>query len=40
MDCGFGSLSYFINVFRENMGVSPSEYRRRWKENALGHETL
>ncbi|HHV31619.1 MAG: AraC family transcriptional regulator [Ruminococcaceae bacterium] len=40
LDCGFGSLSYFINVFRENMGVSPSEYRRRWKENALGHETL
>jgi AraC-like DNA-binding protein len=31
LDCGFCSFSYFIHVFRENMGCSPSEYRRREK---------
>ncbi len=29
LDCGFNSLSYFIHVFRENMGCSPSEYRQK-----------
>lgn len=29
LDCGFGSESYFIRVFEKNMGVSPSEYRKR-----------
>ncbi len=29
LDCGFNSLSYFINVFREAMGCAPSQYRKR-----------
>lgn len=29
LDCGFGSLSYYINVFRSNMGCSPSEFRKK-----------
>lgn len=32
LDCGFGSQSYFIRVFEKNMGVSPSEYRKREKK--------
>lgn len=29
--CGLGSSSYFGKVFRERMGCSPLEYRRRWQ---------
>ena len=28
MDCGFNSVSYFIEVFRENFGITPSKYRK------------
>ena len=28
LSCGFGSVSYFGKLFREKLGVSPSEYRR------------
>lgn len=35
LDCGFGSLSYFINVFRDAMGCTPSEYRRSGGEPML-----
>ena len=28
-DCGFMSASYFINVFRKQVGCSPGEYRKR-----------
>jgi AraC-like DNA-binding protein len=28
-DCGFRSESYFSKVFRERVGTSPREYRRR-----------
>lgn len=28
LSCGFSSLSYFGKLFREKLGVSPSEYRR------------
>lgn len=30
--CGLGSSSYFGKVFRETMGVTPSEYRRKWQD--------
>ncbi len=39
LECGFNSLSYFIHVFRENTGCSPSEYRQKElhpQENAKG----
>lgn len=28
MDCGFNSVSYFIEVFRENFNITPSKYRK------------
>ena len=28
MDCGFNSVSYFIEVFRESFGITPSKYRK------------
>jgi len=28
MDCGFNSVSYFIEVFRASFGVTPSKYRK------------
>ncbi len=31
LDCGFESLSYFIRRFKEQMGVSPNEYKKREK---------
>lgn len=29
--CGLGSSSYFGKVFREHMGCTPMEYRRKWQ---------
>jgi len=29
LDSGFNSLSYFINVFHESMGCTPSDFRRK-----------
>lgn len=29
--CGLGSSSYFGKIFRETMGCTPKEYRRRWQ---------
>ncbi len=31
LDSGFNNLSHFNKQFRKNMGISPSEYRRRFK---------
>ena len=28
-DTGFNSLSYFIGVFKQSMGCTPTEFRRR-----------
>lgn len=30
--CGLGSSSYFSKVFRESMGCTPREYRRKWQD--------
>ena len=30
--CGLGSSSYFGRTFREAMGCTPSEYRRKWRD--------
>jgi AraC-like DNA-binding protein len=29
LDCGFNSLSYFINIFHENVGCTPSDFRKK-----------
>ncbi|MBT9776228.1 helix-turn-helix domain-containing protein [Clostridium sp. MCC353] len=31
--CGLGSSSYFGKTFRESMGCTPLEYRRKWQDN-------
>lgn len=31
-DCGFGNLSWFYKIFVKRYGVTPVEYRRRYKE--------
>ncbi len=28
LDCGFNSVTYFNRVFKENIGITPGEYRR------------
>lgn len=28
LDCGFNSLSYFVNVFHQSIGCTPSEFRK------------
>lgn len=33
--CGMGSSSYFGKVFRERMGLSPSQYRDKWQNNDI-----
>lgn len=30
--CGLGSSSYFGKIFRDTMGCTPSEYRRKWQD--------
>ncbi|MEM9418143.1 MAG: helix-turn-helix domain-containing protein [Planctomycetota bacterium] len=32
-ECGFSSYNYFNRVFKQLVGVSPSRYRREWKES-------
>lgn len=34
--CGLGSSSYFGKVFRENMGMSPTEYRKKGRSDQPG----
>lgn len=33
-ECGFNSKSVFNTVFKKNIGVTPSEYRRKYKRSA------
>lgn len=33
--CGLGSSSYFGSVFRERMGCSPSQYRKKWQDHDI-----
>ncbi len=32
LTCGFNDLSYFINVFKKHMGISPKQYTKIYKE--------
>lgn len=34
--CGLGSSSYFGKVFRDAFGITPSEYRGKWRKNDIG----
>jgi len=36
-DCGFREMSYFAKTFREIMGVTPGEYRRRAEDSPSGN---
>ena len=31
LSCGFSSSSYFCRIFKKEMGISPTEYKRRNK---------
>lgn len=33
--CGFGSSSYFGKIFKEKIGCTPLEYRRKWQDNDI-----
>ena len=33
LDTGFNSVSYFIAVFRENMGMTPSRFRKEYRKS-------
>lgn len=36
--CCLGSSSYFGKVFRERMGCSPVEFRRRWRNSDINRQ--
>ena len=36
--CGFNSSSYFSKVFRAEMGISPTEYRKKLKAEKQGND--
>ena len=29
LDCGFNDLSYFIHIFKKNLGISPKQYAKK-----------
>ncbi|WP_042476422.1 AraC family transcriptional regulator [Bacillus ndiopicus] len=36
--CGLGSSSYFGKTFREYIGCTPLEYRRKWQDNDINRQ--
>ena len=32
-DCGFGDVSYFINIFKRKNGITPLQYRKKQNKN-------
>lgn len=34
MDTGFNSLSYFIGVFKDNLGITPTKFRKEYNKNS------
>ena len=38
LETGFNSLSYFIGVFKQNMGCTPTEFRRQGGRNTSREE--
>lgn len=34
-ECGLGSSSYFGNVFKKYIGVTPTEYRKKWQNSNI-----
>lgn len=33
--CGFGSSSYFGNIFRSSIGCTPAQYRNKWRDSDM-----
>ena len=36
LETGYGTPQYFSRIFRPESGMTPSEYRRSWKEKVSG----
>lgn len=34
LNCGFSSMPYFYKYFSKNVGMSPTDYRKKFTENA------
>ena len=36
LETGYGTPQYFSRIFRQEIGMTPSEYRSSWKEKVSG----